>query len=39
MSDGHSHFSYSIPFLYWDIIGDYIKQFVLPIGKYFKENL
>ena len=32
MSDGHS-----IPFLYGDV-GGYIKQFLFPIGKYFKEN-
>ena len=33
MSDGHS-----IPFLYGDNVGGYIKQFLFPIGKYFKEN-
>ena len=38
MSDGHSHFSHSIIFLYWDSAGGYIKRFFLPIGKYFKEN-
>ena len=38
MSDGHSHFSHSIPFLYWDSVGGYMKRFFLPIGEYFKEN-
>ena len=38
MSDGHSYFSHSIPFLNGDSVGGYIKRFFLPIGKYFKEN-
>ena len=38
-SDGHSYFSHSSPFLYWDSVGGYIKQFFFPIGKYLKENL
>ena len=38
MSDGRSSFSYSIPFLHRNSVGDYIKWFFLPIGKYFKEN-
>ena len=39
MSDGRSSFSYSIPFLYGDSVGGYIKRVFLPVGKYFKENL
>ena len=27
MSDGHSYFSHSIPFLYGDSVGGYIKRF------------
>ena len=38
MSDGHSHFSLSISFLYGDSFGGYIKRLFFPIGKYFKEN-
>ena len=38
MSDEHSYFSFSILFLYEDSAGGFIKQFFLPIGKYFKEN-
>ena len=37
MSDGHSYFSHSIPFLYGHS-GGYAKRFFLPTGKYFKEN-
>ena len=39
MPDGRSSFSHSIPFLYGDSVGGYIKRFFLPIGKYFKEKL
>ena len=38
MSDGRLSLSHSIPFLYGDRFGGYIKQFFFPIGKYFKEN-
>ena len=37
MSDGHSYFNHSVPSLYGDSVRGYIKQFFLPIGKYFKE--
>ena len=37
MSDGHSYFNHSIPFLYGNSVRGYIKQFFLPIGKHFKE--
>ena len=37
MSDGHSYFNHSIPSLYGDSVRGCIKQFFLPIGKYFKE--
>ena len=38
MLDGRSPLSHSIPFLYGDSVGSYIKQLFLPIGKYLKEN-
>ena len=38
MSDRDSYFTHSIPFLCGESVGAYIKQFILPIGKYFKEN-
>ena len=37
MSEGHSYFTHSIPFLYEDSVGGYIKRFFLSTGKYFKE--
>ena len=38
MSDGHSYFNHSIPFLYGDSVGGYVERFFYPLGKYFKEN-
>ena len=38
MSDGRSPFSHSSLFLYGDSVGDYMKRFFFPIGKYFTEN-
>ena len=38
MSDGHSYFSHSIPFLHEDSVGGYIKRFFLPMGENFKKN-
>ena len=38
MSDGSSYFSHSVPFLYEESVGGYIKRFFLPIEKYFKKN-
>lgn len=38
MWDGHSYFNHSIPFLYGESVGSYIKLFFPPIGEHFKEN-
>ena len=38
MSDGRSSFSRSVPLIYGDSVGGYIKRFFLPVGKYFEQN-
>ena len=38
VADVRSCFSYSVPFLYGDSAGGYMRRFSFRIGKYFKEN-